>query len=195
MILRVRVLLCLVTILAAIQCVAAGQFCSPAVVSYIVRDAKGAVLSEAQLNSVSEQLPKAIGDATVETDQVSFMNDLQTFHWHESVDWEGGKKLPALEFVNAGTCNLHLGEVTLTWGGKQMHLVFNLDVGRDQYIHRTVIDSLPFQEGTFALDLSQWSRDLKKMIPSDSWKRIKTNPARRSAEQWRSNPLLNKKSG
>jgi len=195
MILRVRVLLCLVTILAAIQCVAAGQFCSPAVVSYIVRDAKGAVLSEAQLNSVSEQLPKAIGDATVETDQVSFMNDLQTFHWHESVDWESGKKLPALEFVNAKTCNLHLGEVTLTWGGKQMHLVFNLDVGRDQYIHRTVIDSLPFQEGTFALDLSQWSRDLKKMIPSDSWKRIKTNPARRSAEQWRSNPLLNKKSG
>src|SRR5215813_3060635 len=195
MLFYVRVLLCVVTILAAIQCVAAAQYCSPAVVSYIVRDANGAVLGAAQLNSVSEQLPKKIGDATVETDQVSFSSDLQTFLWQESVEWESGKKLPALEFVNAGTCNMHLGEVTLTWGGKQMHLIFNLDVGRDQYIHRTVIDSLPFQEGTFALDLNQWSRDLKKMIPSDSWKRIKTNPARRSAEQWRSCPLLNKKSG
>src|SRR5262245_7267711 len=98
MLLYVRVLLCAVTILVATQGVAAGQFCSPAVVSYIVRDAKGAVLSETQLNSVSEQLPKEIGDATVETGQVSFMDDLQSFYWQESVDWKSGKKLPALEF-------------------------------------------------------------------------------------------------
>ena len=195
MILQARAFLCVVTVLTAIQGVKAGQFCSPAVVSYLVRDAKGAVLSEAQLKTISEQLPKEIGDATVDTDQVSFMSDMLTFSWRESVDRQEGNKLPALEFANAGKCTMHVGEVTLTMRGKQMNLIFNLDVGRDQYIHRTVVDSLPFQEGTFALDLSGWSRDLGKIIPSSMWKRIKTSPACRSVENWRAAPQLNKKAG
>ena len=38
-----------------------------------------------------------------------------------------------------------------------MFVIFNLDMARSQSDRRPVIDSLPFQEGTFALSLKGWS--------------------------------------
>jgi hypothetical protein len=152
---------------------APSQSCNPAVVDYIVRDEKGQVLSAADLKSIYELLPKEIGNAGVNTSQVSFAEDKKTYYWLESVEWEKGAKVPALEFANAATCTLHLEEVTLTYHGKKMRLIFNIDIARNQHDRRPVIDSVPFQEGTFTLDLTGWTHDPEKLIPSTHWLRVK----------------------
>jgi len=64
------------------------QSCNPAVVNYIVRDEGGKVLSEAELKSIYEQLPKSIGDAHTDVGEVSFADDGKSFYWPESVDWK-----------------------------------------------------------------------------------------------------------
>jgi hypothetical protein len=101
------------------------------------------------------------------------------------VDWDKGKKVPALDFVNAGTCTLNFPEVVLTYHGKKMRLVFNISIDRRQNDRRLVVDSLPFAEGTFVLDLSTWPRTEDKIIPATFWK---TNTRR-------SDDILNRKSG
>lgn len=57
-----------------------AQSCNPAVVSLIVRDERGNVLSEAELKSISEQLPDSIDDARVNIGEVSFAEDGKTFY-------------------------------------------------------------------------------------------------------------------
>jgi len=148
-----------------------AQSCNPAVVNYIVRDEKGKVLTGTEMKTISEQLPKTIGDATLNAGQVSFADDGETFYWPESADWPRGNKQPALEFANAATCTMHLTEVTLTYQGKRMRLIFDLDIGRSQPDRRPVIDSLPFQEGDFRLELNGWPGGRDKLIPSTRWKR------------------------
>ncbi len=159
-----------------IPAVARVQACNPAVVNYLVRDEEGRVLSETELKSVYERLPKTIGDAHLNAGQVSFAADKKTFYWPESVDWPKGNKQPALEFANAETCTMHLTEVTLIYHNRKMHLIFNLDIARAQPDRRPVIDSLPFQEGTFALDLNGWPSGRDELIPSERWKKIETKP-------------------
>src|ERR1043166_5633618 len=90
---------------------ASAQYCNPASIHYIVRDERGKVLSETDLKSVYERLPKTIGDADTSTTEVSFASDGTTFYRQESVDWEKGKRVPALMFANARTCVMHLEEV------------------------------------------------------------------------------------
>jgi hypothetical protein len=149
-----------------------AQSCNPAVVSYIVRDESGNVLKEAELKSIYEQLPKSIDDARLFTGEVSFADDGITFFWPESVDWEKGKKVPGLQFINNETCTMRLREVTITYHNKKMRLIFNIDIAGTQPDRRPVIDSLPFQEGAYELDLSDWSHDADKMIPSGRWKKV-----------------------
>jgi len=162
--------------LTGIPGVNGAQSCNPAVVNYLVRDEKGRLLSETEVKSVFELLPKTISDADVSAGQVSFAEDKKTLFRPESIDWAKGKKQPSLEFANAVTCTMHLTEVTLTYHDKKMRLIFNRDIARAQPDRRLVIDSLPFQEGTFALDLNGWSGDLAKLIPSDRWKKRDTKP-------------------
>jgi hypothetical protein len=162
------------TAIAASEDPVRAQYCNPAVVDYIVRDENGTVLSETQLKSVAEQLPKVIGDAHVYADQVSFSDDAKTFYWQESIDWQKGNKVPSLEFANSETCTMHLTETMLTYHNKKMRLIFNLSIGRDQPDRRPVIDSLSFQEGTFVLDLSGWSGSTHQMVPAERWKRVGT---------------------
>jgi hypothetical protein len=166
-------IICLLVLLSAIPDARATQSCNPAVVNYMVRDEKGNVLSEAELKTIAEQLPKTIGDASVNVAQVSFANDLKTYYWPESTDWPKGKKQPALEFANAASCTLHLTEITLMYHGKKMRLIFNTDISRDQSDRRPVIDSLPFQAGTFALDMTNWPRARDRIIPSQRWKKTR----------------------
>jgi len=54
-----------------------------------------------------------------------------------------------------------------------MRLNFNITIDRSQRDRRPVIDSLPFQEGTFVLDLTSWTRNEDKMIPATLWKKSK----------------------
>jgi hypothetical protein len=154
-----------------------AQSCNPAVVSSIVHDEKGKLLSETELKPVYEQLPKSIGDASTFLGEVSFAQDGRSFYRPESVDWDKGKKVPALQFINSATCTMHLTEVTLVYHQKRMRLIFNLDIARSQSDRRPVIDSPPFQNGTFELDLSGW-RAGDQMIPSTRWKRLKTKHGR-----------------
>ena len=150
-----------------------AQSCNPAVVSYIVRDESGNVLDEAGLKSISEQLPKSIDSARLFAGEVSLADDGKTFYWPESTDWEKGRKVPGLQFINNETCVMRLTEVTLTYRNKKMRLIFDIDIARTQPDRRPVIDSLPFQEGTFRLDLDGWPRDEDKMIPSGRWKKVR----------------------
>jgi len=154
------------------------QSCNPAVVNYMVRDEKGKVLTGTEIKTVHERLPKTIGDASLGAGEVSFAADRKTFYWPESVDWSTGNKLPTLEFANAATCTMHLTEVTLTYHGKRMRLIFDLDIGRAQLDRRPVIDSLPFQDGSFELDLKGWSGDLDKLIPAKRWHKIEPKRSR-----------------
>jgi hypothetical protein len=150
-----------------------AQSCNPASVYYIVRDEKGTVLSKEDLQTMVDQLPKKIGDATVWSTEVSFKPDNQTFYWPESVDFDKGTKVPALGLSNAATCTLHLTEVELKYKGRTMRLIFNIDIARYQKDRRQAIDSLKFQNGVFQLDLSQWTHDEQKLIPATYWKRAK----------------------
>jgi len=148
------------------------QSCNPAVVSYVIRDEQGRVLSEAEVKTVEEQLPKQIGDAGVYTTEVSFADDGKNYYWPESVDFEKGKKQPALGFANAGTCTMRLTEVTLKYHQKKMRLLFNIDIrSRTQPDRRIVVDSLPFQEGTFVLDMSARGEDTHVIVPAEWWKK------------------------
>ena len=150
-----------------------AQSCNPAVVDYIVRDEKGNVLSREELQAIHQQLPKTIGDGNTAVDEVSFTSDGVTYYWPESADSDKGQKVPALEFANARTCTLNLPQVELEHHGKKMTLIFNINIERSQDDRRPVVDSLPFQEGTYVLDLSGWSRSRDKMIPATRWKKAK----------------------
>ncbi len=165
---------------------ASAQYCNPAAVSYIVRDEHGNVVGGDELNTIQQQLPKTIGNADISVDEVSFASDGVTFYRHESVDWEKGKKIPALDFVNARTCTLNLPTVELTYHGKKMRLIFNINIERNQRDRRPVVDSLPFGEGTFELDLSSWPHSEDKMIPATFWKRVSAR---------KPDDILNRKSG
>jgi len=150
-----------------------AQSCNPASVYYIVRDEKGTVLSREDLQTMVDQLPKKIGDATVWSTELSFKPDKQTFYWPESVDFDKGTKVPALGLSNAATCTLHLTEVELKYKGRTMRLIFNIDIARYQKDRRQAIDSPKFQDGVFQLDLTKWSHDEEKLIPASYWKQAK----------------------
>ena len=78
-----------------------------------------------------------------------------------------------LEFANASTCTLSFPQVEIEYHGKKMTLIFNVDIERHQDDRRKVVDSLPFRNGTYVLDLSGWSVSRDKMIPASSWKKSK----------------------
>lgn len=165
-------LLLLALAICASGSLAQPQSCNPAVVSYLVRDENGKLLNQAELKSIYEQLPKSIGDARTFMDEVSFAEDGKSFYWPESVEWPKGRKVPALEFVNSETCTMHFTEVTLLYHQKRMRLIFNIDIARSQSDRRPVVDSLPFQEGTFKLDMTGWTHEDDQMTPSTRWKKV-----------------------
>ena len=152
---------------------ALAQYCNPAVVSYLARDESGKLLSAAELKAIYERLPKTIGDAQIYIDEVSLAEKGRRFYREESSEWEKGEKLPALQFVNNRSCEMSLGKVTLTYNGKQMRLIFNLEIMRaqPQSRRRWVIDSPPFQEGVFALNVEGWPKYENEVIPASNWQR------------------------
>ena len=153
---------------------ASAQSCNPAVVNYVVRDENGNVLNGEDLKLIHQQLPKTVGNADTAVAEVSFTSDGVTFYRPESVDWSKGTKVPALEFANAGTCTLNLPRVELEYQGKKMTLIFNISIERYQDDRRKVIDSPPFRNGTYVLDLSGWSGSRDEMIPATRWKKSKS---------------------
>ena len=168
---KIRVLAILAGLLLLPITSAMAQSCNPAVVDYIVRDETGKILGGEELKTIHQQLPETIGNGATSVSEVSFTSDGVTYYWPESVEWDKGKKVPALEFANAGTCTLNLPQVELSYHGQKMILIFNISIDRSQDDRRPVIDSLPFQSGTYVLDLSGWTRSPELMIPATHWKK------------------------
>ena len=161
----------LIGVLLLTPAITPGQSCNPASVSYIVRDEKGNALSQAELKTITNTLPKTIGDAGVSESEVSFV-DANTYYWPESAEWSKGTKTPTLLLANAGTCTMQLNEVTLVYHEKKMRLVFNIQIARYQNDRRMVIDSLPFQEGTFRLQMQARESDYDKLVPATAWQKV-----------------------
>jgi len=61
---------------------------------------------------------------------------------------------------------MHLQELTLTFHQKMMRLIFSLDLDQRAGIRVLVVDSLPFQAGTFELDLPK----AETVLPARQWK-------------------------
>lgn len=146
-----------------------GQSCRPAVLEYIVRDRKGRNLSEAALEAVRKQMAQPAGEVSL----VSLAADGEIISEYSAEAKEAKTRLPALSYVDARSCELDVKEVTLRHAGKTMRLIFNLHINR----RALVIDSLPFQQGTFELEQKGISEeDNSRVIPAKRWKKVTGNP-------------------
>ena len=145
-----------------------GQRCRPAILRYIVRDEKGRNLSEAELQAVHKQMSQPANGVST----VSFTEDGNLVRDYTEAK-DAKIKLSALYYVDIKTCELNVGEVTLQQAGKTMRLIFNMKISRRTF----VVDSLPFQSGTFELDQKALSKaDPSQVIPAKEWKKINDNP-------------------
>ena len=79
------------------------------------------------------------------------------------------RTLPVISFTDLAACVMPAREFTLKHAGRTMRLIFNLDVDQRAY----VIDSLPFQNGTFQLDQKGLLNTYReRIIPAKRWKKI-----------------------
>ena len=89
---------------------------------------------------------------------------------------KAGKKIPVLSYVDVSyICRMKVSEATLTYRGKTMRLIFNVDIpNKELPFNSLTVDSLPFQEGTFKLDLSGGrDEDWGKGVPARRWKKVR----------------------
>ena len=161
----------LTVVVSATVGIAYAQICPPVGVLYVVRAEDGTPLSSPELESIAKQLPKTIGGATdtagAATVTISSVpaNEDGTLRPISYFGEKSPKTIPALSLSNTYPCSLHLEAVTLMLHGKTMSLIFNLDLDA-RGIRILVIDSPPFQEGTFALD----PPSAQTVIPAHQWK-------------------------
>ena len=142
---------------------AAAQSCRPAELHYFVRDANGKFLSQAQLQTVAKGMSAPVPDVTESA--IAADGTLVGY----SVKPARSTR-PALSFADAKTCQLKIGDWTLTYRGRTMKLLFGLDYERRAY----TFDSLPFRSGTYRLDksgLTEVGND--EIIPASRWKRVR----------------------
>jgi len=151
-----------------------AQICPPVGVLYVVRAEDGAPLTRPELDSIAKQVPKTIGGATdgvgAATVTISSVpaNEDGSLRPYPYFGEKSPKTIPALSLMNEYPCRLHLEAVTLMLHEKKMRLIFNLDLDA-RGIRTLVIDSPPFQEGTFALD----PPGAQTVIPAHQWQ-VKT---------------------
>jgi hypothetical protein len=164
-------------VLSATAGMAYAQICPPVGVLYVVRAEDGMPLTSPELESIAKQLPKTIGGATdtagAATVTISSVpaNEDGTLRPISYFGEKSPKTIPALSFSNSYPCSLHLEAVTLVLHGKTMRLIFNVDLDA-RGIRTLVIDSPPFQEGTFAFPPTA-----QTVIPAHQWKKV-SNTAR-----------------
>jgi hypothetical protein len=76
-----------------------------------------------------------------------------------------GGKIKTLYFSSGGLCNFKEPvKRSLTFKGKTMNLVFNMPTNWDRHF---LVDSLPFQPGTFEITLQESS-----FYPRERWKKL-----------------------
>ena len=129
---------------------ALAQSHRPALVVYLVRDEKGEIMDPKKLDSVSAPKGQEMKAAT------TFL---------ERDDGTTTKDVKCLQSkVDAGGRPVIVSEVTLKLRGKTMRLIFNVTALEQ----RILIDSLPFQDGTFKLsDKRKWTKVMDEAPPAD----------------------------
>jgi hypothetical protein len=178
----------------------AAQICPTVGVTYLVRGDDGQLLSAADLTAIIRHFPPVTepGSTSRQTPERNvvvgvdriFLNEDGTLPaTEESVQRAISNPTMALRFASGG-CEMHFGEVVLTHQGKTMRLIFNIDLGgtmngRFSQRQRPVIDSVPFQEGTFILDVKLEAlktvsipndlnmQGIDVLVPAQSWKKVK----------------------
>jgi hypothetical protein len=158
-----RVVVALLT-LAAFSAVDA-QVCPDTGLHYVVRDQSGKALDETQLAAVLEQSPKPVGaDVRAMVGAVSRSQDGR--YWPS---WANGTRVAVLDFLGhegGALCSVQVAEITLNYERHRMRLIFGAALSgvpgsaANDYPpkppYHVVIESLPFQDGTFRLDLARW---------------------------------------
>jgi hypothetical protein len=144
---------------------ASAQSCGPALIYYVIRDAQGHFINASTLVP-SNFVKESAEHYTRSTSKIDFSKE-------ESIPASVGKdvtQVTSLTYQGGGDCRLNLDELTLKMGGKTMRLIFNLSLNsqNDSNHSRKVIDSLPFQEGTFTLGATA-----ENNIPATAWKPVK----------------------
>jgi hypothetical protein len=151
-----------------------AQSCHPAAVNYIVRDERGRVLGESELKPVYERmakLPSEVGSIYVGT--AFLATDGKTFYSPYTEERNSGKEVSVIAFGHSGPCQLKFTDATLEYHGKKMRLIFDVDIpSKEQPVRDMVIDSLPFQQGTFKLDLSGLKQEDYRVMAASRWKRV-----------------------
>ena len=163
----------LVFIISSATFPAYAQKCPEVGVYYVVRGEDGKPLPDVELKAIIERLPKTVGvgDPTTQTGlgrpilSSIGVNDDGSLRPH-SFSKTPDQKVPAL-LLYGGNCVLGLGELTLELGGKSMRLIFNLELD-SKGVRMLVVDSLPFQEGAFALD----APGSRATVPAQHWKKV-----------------------
>jgi len=181
----VKVVAALVALAAVLPMTARAQKCPYAAAYYVVRGEDGMVLDEAELKTVREQSLNPIGDDNLRMFLGTLSRRADGKYRHGQLE---GARIPVLDFHGDG-CVVRLAEITLVYRQRRMRLIFDVDLGvsfgqADDFGRRPtliVVESLPFQEGTFRLDLRGWLAQLKRFgewsedggwptIPAEFWK-------------------------
>jgi tetratricopeptide (TPR) repeat protein len=133
----------------------------------IVRAEDGRSLTEAELKTV--RLSKTIGFVRAE---IATLSPLPSGEYRRSYGQDGENEIAALDFV--GDCRMRFREATLSYQGKEMQLVFNIDIDAALNLTHPVIDSPDLQEGAFELVLtSSVTKPGGRRVPNDHWKEVK----------------------
>jgi hypothetical protein len=157
-----RILLPIVLLFVA--CIdAAAQSCRPAELHYFVRDESGKQLSETRLKGVARRMPRP-----APTVSMLGLTDDDTLVGYSGKPAKTTRA--ALSYADAETCHIKVGGWTLSYGGKTMRLIFDLDFERRAF----AIESLPFRAGTYHLDQKGLADTANnEIIPASRWKRVR----------------------
>lgn len=110
----------------------------PTRIVFLVRDAQGNILDPAKLDAVVSPKGEEMKAST-------------TFIEH--ADGSVTRNVKCLESrLHLGGGPVHLSELTLTYQGKKMRLLFHATAKQE----RKLIDSIPFREGTYKLSQNKW---------------------------------------
>lgn len=140
-----------------------AQICGPAQLRYIVRDSKGKIIDASALKPsdfIGEQAKY-------------WKREVATIDFTEAGQTGKPVEVKSLSYVGGADCRLGLDEVTLKMGGQMMHLIFkrSLSTYGGPGPGYQVIDSLPFQQGTFTLEATS-----DKNVPASKWKKVSSTP-------------------
>jgi hypothetical protein len=163
----IPILLSILLACVALAAPAAAQHCWPASVSLLVRDEAGALIN-----------PNALDGYTFTPERPDSSDQQHGLGRRTDDRWMplAPRGTYSLHWWGRGDCRVHLDEVVLRRGGGEMRLRLNLrlDTDRDPGPTEYVIDTPPFQPGTWelALPLPQGRQRGAAQVTADRWRRL-----------------------